>query len=115
MTCQCDNCRMKGYLHIPTGIIFYNLNMDAILSHGVFKSIFPEWYEEAFDRLDDSILNRDSAFISAKHDWETDGVHRLSRQASILSHLPGGYIPGNIIGAYCLEYLERCQSNLMIE
>jgi hypothetical protein len=105
---------MKGYLHIPTGIIFYNLNMNAILSHGTFKKVFPDWYESAFERLDDNILSKDPAFLKADFDWKAEGIHRVSKQCSILVNLPSGYVPEIAIEGYCREYMEKCQNTLLM-
>lgn len=110
MACQCDDCKMKAYLHIPTGLIFYNFNLHALLNNGTFKRSFSNWFEEAFERIDDITLGNDPDFAKANAAWIKDGVHRIVRQCSLFSDWPTEYVSEDNIEEFCKDYMENVKA-----
>lgn len=112
--CDCDDCKMKGYLHIPTGVIFYHMDKQALLRHTMFNTIFPDWYDTSFELLDEATMLKDPGFIQARDDWRNMGIHKVSRQCSLLKHYrtDSGDAEGTDVLYWYQEHERKCLNSL---
>ena len=88
MACDCEDCRMKGWLHIPTGLVFYHFSIKSLMEHNLFKKTFPIWTEDAFEKLPEHYMLLDYGFNQAVYQWKEEGIHRVNRQCSLLRDIP---------------------------